>query len=81
MIEIFGALKGFDERYHFYFEDVEFSTRARLAGYRLLLEPAVSAKHDAHRGSRKNLKYLAWHIRSAFRFFTSKTYKKAKELT
>ncbi len=76
--QTFRTLNGFDESYRFYFEDVEFSTRARLAGFRLLLEPGVCAQHDAHRGSRQSLRYLSWHIRSAIHFFTSETYRKAK---
>lgn len=76
--ETFKSLRGFDERYFFYFEDVDFSTRARLAGYRLLLDPFVKVQHDAHRGSRQSLRYLLWHLQSAWKFFSSDTYKKAK---
>lgn len=76
--ETFQQLGGFDERYFFYFEDVDFSTRARLVGHRLLLDPSIKVQHDAHRGSRESLRYLLWHLQSAWKFFSSNTYKKAK---
>lgn len=76
--ETFQALGGFDEKYHLYFEDVDFSARARLAGYRLLLDPSVKVQHDAHRGSRRHLRYLFWHLQSAWKFFSSETYQKVK---
>ncbi len=76
--ETFCTLDGFDERYHLYFEDVDFSTRARLAGFRLLLDPALQVQHDAHRASHNDLKYLFWHMQSAWNFFSSETYKRAK---
>ena len=78
--DTFRALGGFDERYHLYFEDVDFSTRARLAGLRVLLDPALRVQHDAHRGSRRSLKYLFWHMQSAWKFFSSETYREAKEI-
>jgi N-acetylglucosaminyl-diphospho-decaprenol L-rhamnosyltransferase len=77
--DTFRALNGFDERYFLYFEDVDFGTRARLAGFRLMLLPALQARHDAQRGSQNRLRYLAWHLTSAWKFFTSATYRQAKE--
>lgn len=49
------AVGGFDESYFFYFEDLEFSLRLRLCGYRILCEPAAEAFHD--RGSGTALAY------------------------
>lgn len=76
--ETFQKLDGFDECYHLYFEDVDFCTRARLANYRLLLDPSVKVQHDAHRGSRQSSRYLLWHLQSAWKFFSSDVYRKAK---
>lgn len=76
--ETFQSLGGFDERYHLYFEDVDFCTRARLAGFHLQLQPDLRVQHDAHRGSRSQPKYLLWHLQSAWKFFASETYRKAK---
>lgn len=76
--ETFRALGGFDERYFLYFEDVDFGTRARLAGFRLMLLPDLYVRHDAQRGSQNRFRYFVWHLQSAWKFFTSETYKKAK---
>ena len=75
--ETYRGLGRLDETYHLYFEDVEFCTRARLAGLKLLVDATIHVQHDAHRASREKLVYLLWHIQSAIRFFTSPTYKKA----
>jgi GT2 family glycosyltransferase len=75
--ETYQKLKGMNEKYHFYFEDVEFCTRARLMELKLLVDTAVRIQHDAHHASRRNLIYLLWHIRSAIRFFTSPVYREA----
>ena len=76
--DTFLKLGGFDKRYHLYFEDVDFCTRARLAGFHLQLQSDLRVQHDAHRGSRSQPKYLLWHLQSAWKFFTSETYRKAK---
>jgi N-acetylglucosaminyl-diphospho-decaprenol L-rhamnosyltransferase len=78
--ETYRKLDGFDESYHMYYEDVDLCTRARLAGLRLLVDTGVSIQHDAQRESRKNLRYLLWHVQSAFRFYNSSVYKQALKL-
>ena len=78
--DTFRALGGFDEGYHLYFEDVDFCTRARLAGLRIVLDPSLRIQHDAHRASKKQIHYLYWHLQSAIRFFSSQVYKDAKKL-
>jgi N-acetylglucosaminyl-diphospho-decaprenol L-rhamnosyltransferase len=78
--EVFQKLKGMDEKYYLYFEDVDFCCRARLEGLRLLLDTRVRAVHEAGRHSRKNLRYFLMHVRSAGRFFLSKTYGEARKL-
>jgi N-acetylglucosaminyl-diphospho-decaprenol L-rhamnosyltransferase len=75
--ETYRKLKGFDERYRLYFEDVDLCTRARLAGLKLLVDTGVHIRHDAQRASSRNFRYLLWHIRSAFHFYTSPVYKQA----
>lgn len=42
---VFGALGGFDERFFVYFEEVDFSLRARQAGYRSLYCADARAYH------------------------------------
>lgn len=75
--DTYRELGGLNEQYRLYFEDVEFCTRARLAGLKLTVDTNVRVQHDAHHASRKKLTYLLWHIQSAIRFFTSSVYGKA----
>jgi N-acetylglucosaminyl-diphospho-decaprenol L-rhamnosyltransferase len=68
---VFASLRGFDERYHLYYEDVDICCRLRLAGYRVLVHPAVSVVHDARRASHGDLQHRRWHLASMARFFAS----------
>ncbi|MCU0580134.1 MAG: glycosyltransferase family 2 protein [Desulfobacterota bacterium] len=67
----FAAIKGFDERYFLYYEDVDLCARLRLSGYEIYLDPTVTVGHDARRHSHRNLQYLGWHIAGMIRFFNS----------
>jgi GT2 family glycosyltransferase len=75
--EVYRQLGGMDERYRLYFEDVDFCTRARLKGMKVLVDSNVQVRHDAQRSSRKSLYYLFLHSWSAIRFFTSPVYRQA----
>lgn len=75
--ETYQEMGGLNEKYRLYFEDVEFCTRARLAGLNILVDTSVRIQHDAHRASRRKPIYLLWHIQSAIRFFISPVYKEA----
>ncbi len=77
--ETFARLNGLDEQYKMYFEDVDFGTRARLEGYKLLVDTRYRLIHDAQRMSRRSPQYLLLHLISAFRFFTSDVYRNAKK--
>jgi GT2 family glycosyltransferase len=66
-----------DERYRLYFEDVDFCTRARLKGMKLIVDSQAQVRHDARRSSRKSFYYLFLHTQSAVRFFTSPVYRQA----
>ncbi|TXI21818.1 MAG: glycosyltransferase family 2 protein [Roseateles sp.] len=69
--EAFVAVQGFDHRRFFmYFEDVDICRRLRHAGWRVVLQPAVSVIHDAQRASHRSAKHLRWHVTSAARYFT-----------
>lgn len=75
--DVYRQLGGMDERYRLYFEDVDFCTRARLKGMKLLVDSKVQVRHDAQRSSRKKLYYLFLHTQSAIRFFSSPVYRQA----
>ncbi|MCK6582763.1 MAG: glycosyltransferase [Anaerolineales bacterium] len=75
---VYQSLGGMDERYHLYFEDVDFCTRARLRGMRLLVDAQFRVRHDAQRSSRRSAYFLFLHTRSALRFFASSVYREAR---
>jgi hypothetical protein len=75
---VFRETGGFDERYHMYCEDVEFCTRLRLLGYRIVQDRSVRVVHDARRDSHRKWNPLVWHVRSLTRFFLSDVYGKAR---
>jgi N-acetylglucosaminyl-diphospho-decaprenol L-rhamnosyltransferase len=50
---VFEQLGRFDERFFLYHEDVDFGTRARRAGYRVLCRPAVRLHHEVAHGDPK----------------------------
>ncbi len=64
----FRAVRGFDERYFLYYEDVDICARLRMAGYDVRLVPEATATHEARRASRREWRYRAWHAQSALRF-------------
>lgn len=65
----FKTVRGFDEAYYLYVEDVDISTRLWGAGYKVLVCPNVVVLHDARRASRRNFKHLCWHISGLLRYF------------
>ena len=79
--DAFAAVGGFDARYHLYYEDVDLCARLRLAGYDIRLVPRVSAVHLARRQSRRDIRYLVWHLRSMIRYIlTRRRDKTAKDV-
>jgi GT2 family glycosyltransferase len=71
--EVFRELRGFDERYFLYYEDVDLCARLRLAGYDVRVNPGARVVHDARRTSHRDPRYLLRHLGSAARFFLSTT--------
>lgn len=72
--EVYQAIGGFDERYHMYYEDVDLSVRARLAGCEVAVVKDAKVIHEAQRDSHKKFKYFMWHAVNVFKFFTSRAY-------
>ena len=77
--DAFAAVGGFDTRYHLYYEDVDLCARLRLAGYDIRLVPSASVVHLARRQSRRNMRYLLWHLRSMIRYVLSGTRRKVRK--
>ncbi len=66
----FHAVGGFDERYFLYYEDVDICTRLWRADERVCVCPDIRVIHDARRDSRRNMRYLRWHLTSVVRYFS-----------
>lgn len=67
--EAFAAVKGFDEAYFMYCEDMDVGLRLRDAGWQTAFCAHVSVIHAAQRASRTRLRHLAWHVKSLLRFW------------
>jgi GT2 family glycosyltransferase len=67
--ESFSDLKGFDEAYFMYCEDVDLCARLHSSGGRVALCTQTRIVHEAQRRSHRNLRYAWWHLRSMIRFF------------
>ena len=65
----FRAANGFDEGFFLYYEDVDICARLWRSGRRIIACPSAHAIHAAQRTSRRNLRYMAWHLRSMLRYF------------
>jgi N-acetylglucosaminyl-diphospho-decaprenol L-rhamnosyltransferase len=66
---VYSELEGFDEGFFLYYEDVDICTRLWRSGRRAILHPGVTVTHDAQRASRRNLRFMKWHLFSMFRYF------------
>jgi N-acetylglucosaminyl-diphospho-decaprenol L-rhamnosyltransferase len=71
--EAYAALRGFDERYFLYYEDVDICARAWLTGLRVLACPGATVVHNAQRASRRSLTHMRWHATSMARYLWSYT--------
>lgn len=69
--EDYANLKGFDERYFLYYEDVDICARAWRTGFVVKVVPSASAIHDARRDSHKHFRHMSWHLVSMLRFLLS----------
>ena len=65
----FLDLKGFDERYFMYMEDVDICKKIDLSGKRKLYYPATEIMHTHRKGSSKELRLFFIHISSIIKYF------------
>ena len=65
----YRVVGGFDESFFLYCEDVDICARLWKAGRTVLACPKVQVEHDARRTSRKNVRYMTWHLASMARYF------------
>ncbi len=68
----FNAVNGFDSnRFFMYYEDVDICRRLKKMHFKILCIPFAKVTHQAQKTSHHNYRYLFWHIKSAFRYFTN----------
>lgn len=67
--EDFKAIRGFDEKFFLYYEDVDICTRLWKTGFSVMVYPQTQVVHDAQRTSRNSLKFMKWHAASMVRYF------------
>jgi GT2 family glycosyltransferase len=79
--ESFRAIKGFDEGFFLYYEDVDICARLWRSGSMVVACPAVSVTHDAQRASRHNWQHMRWHAQSMARYFWKYTWRLPKTKT
>lgn len=66
------AINGFDPNFFLYYEDVDLCARMRDQGWKIILDPGERVMHLAQRKSRRNLRYMRWHLNSMLRYFTKR---------
>ncbi|MGD9425274.1 glycosyltransferase [Pantoea sp. NSTU24] len=64
-----NQIKGFDERFFLYMEDVDLSRRVSSAGLSIQYCPQATVVHESQRRSYQDAKFLIYHIVSAVRYF------------
>lgn len=70
----YAELRGFDERYFMYCEDIDICYRSNRINTPVIYYPNVVAIHLAQHANRKLFsKHFYWHVTSIIRFFVSKT--------
>jgi N-acetylglucosaminyl-diphospho-decaprenol L-rhamnosyltransferase len=70
----YSELKGFDERYFLYCEDVDICLRIQNGSGKILYVPSAHVNHEARRMSHKSRSALRMHLVSAIKLWTSKAF-------
>jgi GT2 family glycosyltransferase len=65
----FISLKGFDERYFLYMEDVDICKKIEILGKKKLYSPQEEITHVLKQGSSKSIKLFIRHTSSAIKYF------------
>lgn len=65
----FVAIKGFDERYFLYLEDIDICKKIDATGKKKLYYPKVSIEHKLKKESSKKMRLFFYHFSSAIKYF------------
>lgn len=68
--DVFEAVKGFDEAYFLYYEDVDLCRRLSGTGRKVFFNPQSEVIHDARRASRRDARLALHHMHSMLRFLS-----------
>jgi GT2 family glycosyltransferase len=72
--ETFRQLRGFDDRFFLYYEDIDFSLRARAAGWEVAMAPLAHVRHEGSRSTLDEPETKVYHhARSRILFFVRHT--------
>lgn len=74
----YKQLKGFDEGFYMYCEDVDICMRINQLGGLVKLTSGISVVHNAQRMSRKNIQHILWHMQSMMRLWRKHLIRKIK---
>lgn len=66
---VFKEIKGFDERYFMYMEDLDICRKVKQLGYDVLYFPEVTVYHHSAYGSKKSVRLFRVHLSSIVRYF------------
>jgi GT2 family glycosyltransferase len=70
--ETYEKTGGFDERYHFFYDDWDFCVRPREAGFRILYQPTAILWHKVAQSTMRSSKPMGWwrvYGQSAVRYY------------
>ena len=73
--DIYRAIRGFDESYFMYMEDVEICRLLQQRGFHVVWVTSVHVVHDAARASRRSRQHMKWHLTSMLRYFFARSRK------
>ena len=78
--DLYQKIKGFDEQYYMYCEDIDVCARLKIKGINFDYLEEVKAVHFRRRDSKRFLtKYFFWHVCSVFRYsFSSRKFEAKK---
>ena len=78
--DAFARVGGFDSRYFMYCEDFDLCARLRLNGWRFEVVEDAIVVHAAQRASHRSLRYLAWHVSSLLKMWSSSAFWRYRRL-
>jgi N-acetylglucosaminyl-diphospho-decaprenol L-rhamnosyltransferase len=68
--DAYGGVRGFDESFFLYYEDVDICRRLRRANMEIFYDPRSEVYHHAQRASRRNFRMALHHVASVVRFLS-----------